>query len=70
MAAVSDRDRKAMARQMDALAQLECGEPGDEAQRDAAITGADRDREAMGLPPLKTEVEFHRKAVERGLICR
>jgi hypothetical protein len=70
MAAVSDRDRQAMARQARALAQLERDEGGDDATRDSALAAADRDREAMGLPPLKTEVEFHRKAVERGLISR
>ena len=70
MAAVSDRDRQAMARQAVALAEASCDESGDDATRDAAIAVADRAREALGVPPLKTEVEFHRKAVERGLVRR
>lgn len=70
MAAVSDRDRRAMARQVAALAETHCAESGADAAREAAIAAADRDREELGLPPLKTEVEFHRKAVERGLIRR
>jgi ubiquitin len=59
-----------MRRQGEALARVECYETGDELLRQAAIADADRDRAEWGLPPLKTEVEFHRKAVERGLICR
>jgi hypothetical protein len=59
-----------MQRQGEALARVECHETGNELSRQSAIADADRDRAAWGLPPLKTEVEFHRKAVERGLICR
>jgi len=70
MAAVSDRDRQAMARQALALAQAQCDDVGEDAERDAVIAAADRAREALGVPPLKTEVEFHRKAVERGLVRR
>lgn len=67
---MSDRDRQAMARQAAALAQARCDDVGDDAERDAVIAVAERAREALGLPPLKTEVELHRKAVERGLIRR
>jgi hypothetical protein len=34
------------------------------------VDAADAHRARHGLPPLKTEVELHRKAVERGLIRR
>lgn len=70
MAVVSDEDRRVMQRQSWALAQVDRNEPGDECERRAAIERADHDRRAWGLPPLKTEVEFHRKAKERGLIRR
>lgn len=59
-----------MKRQAEALAFAELTEPGDEASRLEAIEAADRARAELGLPPLKTEVEFHRKALERGLIRR
>jgi hypothetical protein len=70
MAEVSERDRRAMARQAAALARLETDELGDDVTREAAVDAADAHRARHGLPPLKTEVELHRKAVERGLIRR
>lgn len=68
--AVSDADRRAMARQAAALAMLDTGETGDDATRQAMIDRADADRQRHGLDPLKTEPELHRKAVERGLVRR
>jgi hypothetical protein len=59
-----------MKRLVEALASAKNSGPGDEASRLAAVEAADRDRTQIGLPPLKTEVEFHRKAVEPGLIRR
>jgi hypothetical protein len=70
MAEVSERDRQAMDRQAAALASVETDEPGDDTTREAVVGLADARRERHGLPPLKTEVELHRKAVERGLIRR
>ena len=67
---VSDADRRAMARQAVALAMLDIGEAGDDATRQSMLDQADDDRERHGLDPLKTESEFHRKAVERGLVRR
>jgi hypothetical protein len=68
--AVSDADRRAMARQAAALAMFDTGEAGDDATRQAMIEQADADRQRRGLDPLKTEPELHRKAVERGLVRR
>jgi hypothetical protein len=59
-----------MNRQADALKMLETLEPGDDAQRALAVDEANADRRRYGLDELKTEGEFHRKAVERGLIRR
>lgn len=59
-----------MNRQADALHILETLEPGDESQRALAVDEANADRRRNGLDELKTEGEFHRKAVERGLIRR
>lgn len=59
-----------MARQAGALDALVTSEPGTAADRQHAIDAADADRVRAGRAPLKTESEFHRKAVERGLICR
>ena len=70
MAPASEEDRRAQERQRAALASLENTEVGTEADRAAAIEAADAARDAAGLPPLKTETEFHRKAVERGLVRR
>lgn len=70
MAEVSEKDRRAMARQAVALAECDNDEPGDDASRHAVVDAADAHRAELGLPPLKTEVEMHRKAVERGLIRR
>jgi len=52
------------------LAAAETDEPGNEAQRQEAIAAANADRRRAGLDELKTEVEFHRKAAELGLIRR
>lgn len=49
---------------------LEISEAGDEEQRAAAIDEANDDRRRLGLDELKTETEFHRKAVQRGLVRR
>lgn len=70
MAEVSEKDRCAMARQAAALAEFDCEDSGDDAAREAAVSAADAHRAQAGLPPLKTEVEMHRKAVERGLLRR
>lgn len=70
MAEVGAQDRRALRRQSAALSSSECAAEGDDETLRLAIESADRDRRAHGLPPLKTEVEFHRNAVERGLISR
>ena len=70
MGRVSADDRRRMNRQADALQLLETLEPGDDTQRALAIDEANADRRRSGLDELKTEGEFHRKAVERGLIRR
>lgn len=68
VARVTDDDRRIMARQAEALATLATSAPGTDADRQEAIDAADADRARAGRPPLKTESEFHRKAVERGLV--
>lgn len=70
MGTVSADDRRRMNRQADALKALETLEPGDDAQRMLAVAEANADRRRYGLDELKTEGEFHRKAVERGLLSR
>ena len=70
MGGVSQEDRRKMARQTAALQALETAEAGDEAVRAEAIDAANADRSAAGIPELKTEVEFHRKAVALGLVRR
>lgn len=67
---MSADDRRRMNRQAEALQMLETLEPGDDAQRALAIDEANEDRRLHGLDELKTEGEFHRKAVERGLVRR
>jgi hypothetical protein len=59
-----------MSRQADALQSLETSEAGDDAHRALAVDEANADRRRLGLDELKTEGEFHRKAVERGLVRR
>ena len=59
-----------MTRQAAALAALETSDPGEEAQRADSIDAANDDRAELGLPELKTEAEFHRKAVALGLVRR
>ena len=70
MGRVSSKDQRAMARQASALRGLETSEHGTEEQRRRAIEAADVERRLLGLDELKTESEFHRKAVERGLVVR
>ena len=70
MGTVDPDDRRRMIRQAAALRGLEISEAGDDEQRVAAIEEANADRRRHGLDELKTEAEFHRKAVERGLIRR
>ncbi|MGA0878346.1 MAG: hypothetical protein ACO3SP_04445 [Ilumatobacteraceae bacterium] len=70
MGTVSPDDRRRMNRQAAALRALETSEAGDDEQRVAAIVEANEDRRRHGLDELKTEGEFHRKAVERGFIRR
>lgn len=70
MGEVSPEDRRRFRRQAAALAAAETDEPGNEAQRQEAIAAANADRRRAGLDELKTEVEFHRKAAELGLIRR
>ena len=67
---VSADDRRKMARQAAALRDLETSDAGDETQRVSAIESANLDRRKAGLDELKTEGEFHRKAVALGLIRR
>ena len=67
---VSPDDRRRMSRQADALQSLETSEAGDDAHRALAVDEANADRRRLGLDELKTEGEFHRKAVERGLVRR
>ena len=67
---VSPDDRRRMNRQAEALQSFETQEPGDDAQRALAVDEANADRRRHGLEELKTEGEFHRKAVERGLVRR
>lgn len=64
------RDRAIMARQAAALREIESDEPGEDSQRNNAIEAANADRVRRGLEELKTEGEFHRKAVARGLVSR
>ena len=59
-----------MDRQAAALKACETSEPGDEASRARALEAANADRVRSGLGELKTEVEFHRKAVALGLVRR
>ncbi|MFM7225503.1 MAG: hypothetical protein ACKO1Y_08775 [Actinomycetota bacterium] len=68
MDGVSDEERRIAARQAAALVAAETDEPGSDEQREAAIAAANADRLAAGLDELKTEIEFHRKAVALGLI--
>ena len=70
MGTVSPEDRRRMKRQAAAMEALETSEAGDDEQRTAAIDDANADRRRLGLDELKTEVEFHRKAVELGLVRR
>jgi hypothetical protein len=70
MGTVSPDDRRRMNRQAAALRDLEISDIGDDDLRAAAIDEANADRRRRGLDELKTETEFHRKAVERGLIRR
>lgn len=66
MESVSAEDRRRMARQAAALQALDTREPGDNDQR----VEANAERAAAGLDELKTEGEFHRKAVALGLVRR
>jgi len=59
-----------MARQAAALQALDTQDPGDDDQRADAISAANAERAAAGLDELKTEGEFHRKAVALGLVRR
>jgi hypothetical protein len=70
MGTASPDDRRRMNRQAAALRDLEISEAGDDEQRAAAIDEANDDRRRLGLDELKTETEFHRKAVQRGLVRR
>lgn len=70
MGRVSSKDRRAAARQASALGDLETSEHGTEEQWQQAVEAANADGERLGLDELKTKSEFHRKAVERGLIGR
>ena len=70
MGSVSAEDRRRMARQAAALQALDTREPGDNDQRVEAIAEAKAERAAAGLDELKTEGEFHRKAVALGLVRR
>lgn len=70
MGRVSAEDRRKMARQAAALREFETTDPGDETQRARSIDDADFDRRNIGLDELKTESEFHRKAMALGLVRR
>lgn len=70
MESVSAEDRRRMARQAAALQALDTQESGDEDQRAEAIAEANAERASAGVDELKTEGEFHRKAVALGLVRR
>ena len=70
MDSVSAEDRRRMARQAAALQALDTQESGDEDQRAEAIAEANAERASAGVGELKTEGEFHRKAVALGLVRR
>lgn len=70
MGSLSSDDQRVMNRQVDALRSLESVDPGSEAQRNEAIEAANEDRLRAGREELKTEAEFHRKAVALGLVIR
>jgi hypothetical protein len=70
---VSDADRAAVRRQAAALRDVEQRNgsfEGPDEQRQSDIDAADADRRRIGLAPLKTEGEFHRKAAARGFILQ
>lgn len=67
---MNEHDKRAMSRQAAALSDFEISEAGTDEQREEAINRANAERARLGIDELKTESEFHRKAVERGLISR
>jgi hypothetical protein len=69
-AAVSESDRRALARQADALATAETDDEGTAESRAARIAEVDAWRADHGIEPLSTEPELHRLARDRGLLRR
>lgn len=72
MGRASDADRATMDRQARALAELELDrdDDGDDDWRRALVTWADSERRRLGIEPLKTETELHRRARALGLLRR
>jgi hypothetical protein len=75
--AVSERDKRRMAKQAEFLAQSESSTPADSEQRRWIRDLVNPKRVAIGLPPFKDddddeipELEFFRRARERGMRAR
>ena len=67
---VSDADRRAMQRQARALASIESDDEGSADWRQEWIERLDVERQHIGVAPLKTEGELHRRARALGLLDR
>jgi hypothetical protein len=67
-ARVTDADRTKFARQAAALATAENSSEGTPESRARRIEEANADRLRLGIPPLKTEPELHRRARDLGLL--
>lgn len=64
---VSAEDRRRFERQAAALRQIENDDEGTPEWRTAVVEYVDAERAKRGVPPLKTEDEFHHRARELGL---
>lgn len=66
---VSPADRRAMERQAAALSstELDASEEGDDGWRAGLAVWVDEQRERIGVAPIKTEIEFYRRARALGL---
>jgi hypothetical protein len=67
---VTAADRRALARQTQALAAVETDDEGTPEQRAARIAEVDSWRAEHDIDPLATEPELHRRARDRGLLRR
>ena len=63
-------DKARFERQAAALHRVETDDEGDPQWRTDTFEAIDKERERRGLPPLKTEPEFHRLAGALGLLRR